>query len=142
MPRHFSGDQLRAARRAAGLRSDELARVVGRSPWTIVDYERGRSAPPAAQLVALADALGVPVDALYTDGPVTVPSVPAEPNGRRQAPNAAVTVTEYARRTGRSTAYVRRQCQLGQLPARRTERVWLIDHTAGRTGTDRKEPHT
>lgn len=146
MPRHFSGHQLREARRAAGLRTDELARAAGRSAWTIVDYERGRSTPPADQLVALADALAVPVDALYADGPAPVLAAPApaaEPNGRgRQAPNAAVTVTEYARRTGRSTAYVRRQCQLGQLPARRTDRVWLIDHVAGRAGTDRRERHT
>jgi transcriptional regulator with XRE-family HTH domain len=142
--RHFSGGQLRAARRAAGLRSDELARACGRSAWTILDYERGRTTPPAAQLAALADALAVPVDALYAAGPaptLAVAPVASEPDGHRQAPNAAVTVTEYARRIGRSTAYVRRLCQLGQLPARRTERVWLIDHAAGRAGADRKD-HT
>lgn len=139
MTRHFSGYQLREARRAAGLRSDELARMCGRSPWTVLDYERGRATPPADQLAALADALGMPVDALYTDGPPAPreASAAVELDGHRQAPNAAVTVTEYARRTGRSTAHVRRLCRLGQLPARRTDRVWLID----RPGTDtRKDP--
>jgi transcriptional regulator with XRE-family HTH domain len=135
MTRQFSGRQLRAARRAAGVRSDELARAAGRSAWTIRNYERGRSTPPAGLLPTLADALGCSMDALYSDdhAPALVPEllpVDHEPDARRLAPAGAVTVTEWAARAGRSTAYVRRLCQLGQLPARRTERVWLIDRTA------------
>lgn len=133
MARRFSGPNLRAARVAAGLRSSQLAATVGRSPLTLHDYECGQAAPPASVLGALADALGCPIDALYDDDDQAHALRPAAGDlDTLRAPPVAglVTVTELAHRLGRSPAYVRRLCQLGKLPARRTHRVWLIDRAA------------
>lgn len=67
MARCFSGQRLREARVAAGLKPERLALLVGRSVYSIHEYERGRSLPSVRVLVALSDALDVPVDVLLDE---------------------------------------------------------------------------
>jgi transcriptional regulator with XRE-family HTH domain len=47
-----------------GITQAELARYAGFKPSAISHYETGRRAPSLANLIALADALGVSLDAL------------------------------------------------------------------------------
>lgn len=61
----FSGDQLRCARRKAGLRPEQLAVKIDRSVASLAMYERGEVDPPASIVGALAEALHVVVDELY-----------------------------------------------------------------------------
>ncbi|MGK3110387.1 helix-turn-helix domain-containing protein [Streptomyces sp. WAC05858] len=67
MARQFSGQRLREARTAAGLSKEALALRVGRSFYSIHEYEHGRVQPSIAVLVALSDALGRPLDDLLTE---------------------------------------------------------------------------
>ncbi|TXS51612.1 helix-turn-helix domain-containing protein [Streptomyces sp. t39] len=67
MARIFSGRQLRAARTTAGISPEQLAISVGRSAYSIHEYELGRVTPSVAVLVAIADTLGRPVDDLLAD---------------------------------------------------------------------------
>ena len=66
------GENLRAARTAAGLSQEALGERLGVVSQTVSKWERGESAPDAMLLPALADALGVSLDALFdrtpTDG--------------------------------------------------------------------------
>lgn len=64
MTRKFSPKRLRAARIAAGLRPEQLALTIGRSVYSIHEYERGRVQPPVDIAAALADALGCGVEQL------------------------------------------------------------------------------
>ena len=57
--------RLRVIREASGITHKELAESSGMSPATISHIECGRQRPLAAQLAALALALGVPVSDLY-----------------------------------------------------------------------------
>jgi transcriptional regulator with XRE-family HTH domain len=57
MARHFSGPRLREARIAAGLRPEQLALSIGRSVYSIHDYERGRVRPPVDVLADIAEVL-------------------------------------------------------------------------------------
>jgi quercetin dioxygenase-like cupin family protein/DNA-binding XRE family transcriptional regulator len=63
------GRRLAAHRARRGLRVAELARQVGVTPSLISQIERGQSRPSVSTLFALAQALGVPVDAFFRDGP-------------------------------------------------------------------------
>lgn len=67
VPRVFSGRRLGARRREAGLSREQLARQVGRSVFSVVDYERDRADPSIGVLAALADALDVPMEALFDE---------------------------------------------------------------------------
>ncbi|MFM9790145.1 helix-turn-helix transcriptional regulator [Streptomyces turgidiscabies] len=67
MARHFSGQLLRETRKAAGISIARLAIGVDRSVYTIQEYERGRATPSVPTLVAMADALGRPVDDLLVE---------------------------------------------------------------------------
>jgi transcriptional regulator with XRE-family HTH domain len=58
------GENLREARRAAGLSQEELAKRAGIDRPTISVYEHGKREPNMSTLVKLARALGVPAEAL------------------------------------------------------------------------------
>lgn len=60
----FDGHNLREARLTAGLRPEQLALAIGKSVYTIHEYERGRVSPPACVLASLSLLLGVSVDRL------------------------------------------------------------------------------
>jgi transcriptional regulator with XRE-family HTH domain len=57
--RGFSSSLLRKARADAGLRPDELARLLGVSRQAVTTWESGKSKPSPGMLRALADALRV-----------------------------------------------------------------------------------
>lgn len=59
-PRPFHGHALRAARLGAGLSQTMLARIVGVTPATISNLERGRNPQSAETIHKLAQVLGVP----------------------------------------------------------------------------------
>ncbi|WP_310725052.1 helix-turn-helix transcriptional regulator [Streptomyces sp. N2A] len=67
MARTFSGPRLREARKSAGLSPEHLAISIGRSSYTIREYELSRTAPSVATLAAIADTLGVTVDDLLDE---------------------------------------------------------------------------
>lgn len=64
--RRFDGGLLRQERIAQHLTPERLAVAIGRSATTIHAYERGRVTPSSPALGALADALGVSLDSLFT----------------------------------------------------------------------------
>ncbi|MDO9398421.1 MAG: helix-turn-helix transcriptional regulator [Herbiconiux sp.] len=57
------GNTLRAARREAGLSQAQLAELAGVSERTLRDIERGRSSVSLAAVLAVANALGLRVEA-------------------------------------------------------------------------------
>ena len=59
------GEHIHALRKAAGLSQEALGEKLGVVSQTVSKWERGESAPDAALLVPLADALGVSLDALF-----------------------------------------------------------------------------
>ena len=61
----FSPGRLRSARQAAGLTLVQLGAAIGRSGPAVWMYEQGTAMPPAGVVGALADALRVPVGALF-----------------------------------------------------------------------------
>lgn len=71
-------NNLRVARKAAGLEQEELASRSGISQGTISRIERGSPAPSVETALALARALGLTVEDLFAaseaapDGPVVV----------------------------------------------------------------------
>ena len=65
--RTFSGTQMRAQRRIAGLSVHDVAARIGRSYWTVYDYEHGEAVPPIPVADAIADALGLPLDRFLVD---------------------------------------------------------------------------
>ncbi|WP_216587529.1 helix-turn-helix domain-containing protein [Streptomyces brasiliscabiei] len=67
MARIFSGPRLRNARKSAGLSPEHLAISVGRSSYSIREYEMGRVTPSVATLAALADLLDLAVDDLLDE---------------------------------------------------------------------------
>lgn len=72
MPRCFSGPALRTARRSAGLTVPELAAAVGRSQWTVYRIEQDRVPVPVDLADALAEAVGVRLEALLHADPLAV----------------------------------------------------------------------
>lgn len=72
MARKFSGQQLREARLARGLKPERLAMLIDRSVFTIHQYERGDALPSVTALGALADQLGVDVDDFFAGEAVGV----------------------------------------------------------------------
>ena len=61
------GARIAEHRNRQGVRVSELARRVGVSPSLISQIERDQSRPSVSTLFALAEALGVPVDAFFRD---------------------------------------------------------------------------
>ncbi|MFF9285242.1 helix-turn-helix domain-containing protein [Streptomyces griseosporeus] len=64
MARYFSGPRLREARKSAGLSPEQLAVNIGRSFYSVREWELGRVTPSVATLAAIADTLGCTVDDL------------------------------------------------------------------------------
>jgi transcriptional regulator with XRE-family HTH domain len=78
LPRDGAGDpavaigaRLAVHRAQRGIKVSALARQIGVSPSLISQIERGQSRPSVSTLFALAEALGVPVDAFFRDGDAT-----------------------------------------------------------------------
>lgn len=67
MARYFSGPRLREARKSAGLSPEQLAVSIGRSFYSVREWELGRVTPSVTTLAALADILGCTVDDLLTE---------------------------------------------------------------------------
>ena len=67
MARSVSGRRLREARKSAGISAEQLAINVGRSAYSIHEYELGRVTPGTAVLIAIADTLGRPIDDLLDE---------------------------------------------------------------------------
>jgi transcriptional regulator with XRE-family HTH domain len=63
----FSGHALRAARKSAGLRPEQLAREVERSVYSIHGYEWGRVVPSVPVLARLAATLGCPIESFFCE---------------------------------------------------------------------------
>ena len=55
---------LKSIRKEKGMKQEELAAIVGVSPQAVSKWEQG-GMPDAALLPAIADALGVSIDALF-----------------------------------------------------------------------------
>jgi transcriptional regulator with XRE-family HTH domain len=67
--RRVIGDQIRAARREAGLSQEKLAELAGMDRQSINRIEQGHQAALIDNLIRIADALGVPLAELVRDGP-------------------------------------------------------------------------
>jgi transcriptional regulator with XRE-family HTH domain len=67
MARYFSGPRLREARKSAGLSPEQLAVNIGRSFYSVREWELGRVTPSVATLAAIADTVGCTVDDLLTE---------------------------------------------------------------------------
>lgn len=67
MPRKFSGAHARNQRERAGMRPESVALEIGRSWYSIAEYERGRVTPSTDALIALADLYGCAVDDLLEE---------------------------------------------------------------------------
>jgi transcriptional regulator with XRE-family HTH domain len=67
MAQSFSGQRLRAKRIAAGYKPEQLAQMIGRGVYSVLDYEQCRTQPPVRIAAALAAALGCTVDDLLDD---------------------------------------------------------------------------
>jgi transcriptional regulator with XRE-family HTH domain len=65
MARHFSGALLRERRLAAGLKPEQLAFHVGRTVFSVHQYERGTATPSAKILAACADTLDCSVEDFF-----------------------------------------------------------------------------
>jgi transcriptional regulator with XRE-family HTH domain len=79
------------------MRVAELAREAGVTPSLISQIERGQSRPSVSSLFAIAQALGVPVDAFFREPAGPQPAVPsaAEPSVRtRPEPESSVSTAE------------------------------------------------
>jgi transcriptional regulator with XRE-family HTH domain len=63
-----NGKRLRAARTAAGLSRQQLAKKVGVSAAAIYKWEGGHFSPGDANRAAIAKAVGRPQSALFTNG--------------------------------------------------------------------------
>jgi transcriptional regulator with XRE-family HTH domain len=64
----FSGPALRKARESAGRHAEEIALAIGRSTYSVHQYERGSNLPTIPVLCRLAAELGIPVGALFEEG--------------------------------------------------------------------------
>ena len=71
------GSNLRRLRKERGFEQAELAKAAKSSQQTISDIERGKRDPRESTLEKLAEALGVPIGALFDDG--GTPPVPPRP---------------------------------------------------------------
>jgi transcriptional regulator with XRE-family HTH domain len=71
------GQQLRALRKGRGLTLQQLADLTDLSRTYISQIETGTANPSVATLKKVADVLGVPMGALFSDGPDEPPDPPA-----------------------------------------------------------------
>lgn len=63
----LSGEKIRAARHAAGMRVEDLAHVTGISYATLVRAESGRNTPSAEKLRLIAQTLDVSMESLFDE---------------------------------------------------------------------------
>jgi transcriptional regulator with XRE-family HTH domain len=75
------GRRIAAYRAQRGLRVSDLARSVGVSPSLVSQIEHGQSRPSVSTLFAVAEALGLPVDAFFREQPD--PAAHVEPRATR-----------------------------------------------------------
>ena len=82
------GQRIRVSRRACGLSLRELeARIDNRvTAQAISKYERDESMPSSGVLIALADALDVPVDYLASDSDIRLEAVDFSKEAAHQSP--------------------------------------------------------
>lgn len=66
-PAKFSGDRLKARRRAAGLSRTQLAASIERSHWALESWERSEFDPNLRSVLALIRVLGCSLDDLMTN---------------------------------------------------------------------------
>ena len=59
------GGRLRALRTAQGISASDLARALGISPSAVSQIERGVMRPSVSRLIAITDALGIPLAAVF-----------------------------------------------------------------------------
>ena len=67
MRRVFSGARSRQLRVNAGLRTEAVAMHIGRSWYSVTEYEKGRVTPSTPTLVAMADLYGCTIDAFFEE---------------------------------------------------------------------------
>jgi transcriptional regulator with XRE-family HTH domain len=65
MSRRFQPHLLAQIRRETRWSREQLAAAINSSYWSVRDWERGRTAPSAATLARIADALGCAIDDLF-----------------------------------------------------------------------------
>jgi transcriptional regulator with XRE-family HTH domain len=82
------GRRIAAYRAQRGLRVSDLARSVGVSPSLVSQIERGQSRPSVSTLFAVAETLGLPVDAFFREQPD--PASHVEPGATRPHPDPYV----------------------------------------------------
>jgi transcriptional regulator with XRE-family HTH domain len=73
------GMRLREARERRGLTQDQAADSIGASPSAIADIESGQRSLSTLELCTLAHLFRVPVNHLFTDGPIHDEATPASP---------------------------------------------------------------
>ncbi|MBO0875091.1 MAG: helix-turn-helix domain-containing protein [Pseudonocardia sp.] len=78
------GRRIAAYRTQRGLRVSDLARSVGVSPSLVSQIERGQSRPSVSTLFAVAETLGLPVDAFFREQPA--PASHVEPRAAQADP--------------------------------------------------------
>lgn len=83
-PEQFA-QRLREVCHDHGVSGAELARRSGFRQSSISEWLRGEKEPKATTAKTLADALGVPVEALFVD-PLTDPGVPSRGRPKKPAP--------------------------------------------------------
>ncbi len=69
----FFASRLRSQRKAAGLSQAELGERIGRTAEAVSNIERCKSLPAIDTLIALADALGVPVQSFLPTSEASTP---------------------------------------------------------------------
>lgn len=72
MSHRFSPARLKAARLAAGLTQEQVARARGCHPMTVSKWETGVVTPTVSTLLAVAELYGVPVEQLCDDDSLPV----------------------------------------------------------------------
>ena len=90
--RRWSGDRVREAREAGGLSQQAVADALSVRWASVSDWERGQAEPGVNLASALADLLGVPVDAFL----VHVPEPAMGSTDRGKTPDGASTAKQRA----------------------------------------------
>jgi transcriptional regulator with XRE-family HTH domain len=98
-PVHGMGRRIAAYRTQRGLRVSDLARSVGVSPSLVSQIEHGQSRPSVSTLFAVAETLGLPVDAFFREQPdpashvePTVARAPSDPYLVRRAERVVIDI--------------------------------------------------
>jgi transcriptional regulator with XRE-family HTH domain len=108
------GVRLAEFRTQRGLRVSVLAREIGVSASLISQIERGHSRPSVSTLFALAEALGIPVDAFFRDEVPAVAPLP-EADAPAAEPPAGRTHRYLVRRADRATIDIEGGVRWGRL---------------------------